>query len=195
MLGGSPDCAAGNDGVGMAKDETGSERRMSDQNADDSGKGRLSLRPTAGRLDIGKTVDAGSVKQSFSHGRSKTVQVEVVKKRPAVGPGAAKPAAGPAAPSAAGPRPAAAGVPPRPAAGPTARGPVPSSGRPLTPAEQQMRLRVLEEQRRLEAQRQREERERQALMVRSAAGSRPPRRRRRAAEEAARRAEEGAPCC
>ncbi|MCX7684354.1 MAG: IF-2-associated domain-containing protein, partial [Acetobacteraceae bacterium] len=71
---------------------------MSDQNADDSGKGRLSLRPAAGRLDIGKTVDAGSVKQSFSHGRSKTVQVEVVKKRP-TGPGAkpsAAPAAGPA---------------------------------------------------------------------------------------------------
>ncbi|MBR0647669.1 translation initiation factor IF-2 associated domain-containing protein, partial [Plastoroseomonas hellenica] len=53
---------------------------MSDQNDQDAGKSRLSLRPS-GRLELGKTVDAGSVKQSFSHGRSKTVQVEVVKKR------------------------------------------------------------------------------------------------------------------
>ena len=45
---------------------------MSDQNDQDAGKGRLSLRP-GGRLDLGKTVDAGSVRQSFSHGRSKVV--------------------------------------------------------------------------------------------------------------------------
>ncbi|MCA4913885.1 MAG: translation initiation factor IF-2, partial [Roseomonas sp.] len=55
-----------------------------------------------------------------------------------------------------------------------------STGRPLTQAELAMRQRVLEENRRVEAQRQREDRERQALMVRSAA------------EEAARRAEEEA---
>ena len=53
---------------------------MSDQNEQDAGKSRLSLRP-GGRLELGKTVDAGSVRQSFSHGRTKTVQVEVVKKR------------------------------------------------------------------------------------------------------------------
>ena len=53
---------------------------MSDQNEQDAAKSRLSLRP-AGRLEMGKTVDAGSVRQSFSHGRSKVVQVEVVKKR------------------------------------------------------------------------------------------------------------------
>src|SRR5271156_6037071 len=58
----------------------------------DTGKGRLSLRPAA-RLELGRTVDAGSVKQSFSHGRTKTVQVEVRKSRP----GAALPAR-PAAP-------------------------------------------------------------------------------------------------
>ncbi|MEI6160916.1 MAG: translation initiation factor IF-2 associated domain-containing protein, partial [Roseococcus sp.] len=58
---------------------------MSDQNEQDAAKSRLSLRP-AGRLEMGKTVDAGSVRQSFSHGRSKVVQVEVVKKR-APGPG------------------------------------------------------------------------------------------------------------
>ncbi|MFM7691552.1 MAG: translation initiation factor IF-2, partial [Alphaproteobacteria bacterium] len=55
-----------------------------------------------------------------------------------------------------------------------------STGRPLTQAELAMRQRVLEENRRTEAQRQREDRERQALMVRSAA------------EEAARRVEEEA---
>ena len=66
---------------------------MSDQNERDAGtKSRLSLRPAGGRLELGKTVDAGSVRQSFSHGRSKTVQVEVVKKR-VVAPGAPRPAA------------------------------------------------------------------------------------------------------
>ena len=55
---------------------------MSESNDQDAGKGRLSLRP-AGRLELGRTVDAGSVRQSFSHGRSKVVQVEVRKKRAA----------------------------------------------------------------------------------------------------------------
>uniref|UniRef100_UPI001F190E35 translation initiation factor IF-2 associated domain-containing protein n=1 Tax=Falsiroseomonas oryziterrae TaxID=2911368 RepID=UPI001F190E35 len=64
---------------------------MSDQNDQDAGKGRLSLRP-GGRLDLGKAVDAGSVRQSFSHGRSKVVQVEVLKKRPTAGAPAVKPA-------------------------------------------------------------------------------------------------------
>ncbi|MBR0678254.1 hypothetical protein GXW77_18945, partial [Roseomonas alkaliterrae] len=78
---------------------------MSDQNEQDAGKSRLSLRP-GGRLELGKTVDAGSVRQSFSHGRSKTVQVEVVKKRvvtPAAKPGVAAPAARPAGPASAKP--------------------------------------------------------------------------------------------
>ncbi|WP_148299383.1 translation initiation factor IF-2 associated domain-containing protein, partial [Komagataeibacter kakiaceti] len=47
---------------------------MSEGNDQDQGKGRLSLRP-AGRREVGRTVDAGSVRQSFSHGRSKVVQV------------------------------------------------------------------------------------------------------------------------
>ncbi len=59
---------------------------MSETNDQDTGKGRLSLRP-AGRLELGRTVDAGSVRQSFSHGRSKVVQVEVRKKRAPVGAG------------------------------------------------------------------------------------------------------------
>ena len=53
---------------------------MSEGNDQDAAKGRLSLRP-AGRLELGRTVDAGSVRQSFSHGRSKVVQVEVRKTR------------------------------------------------------------------------------------------------------------------
>ncbi|MBB5688210.1 translation initiation factor IF-2 [Roseomonas alkaliterrae] len=157
---------------------------MSDQNEQDAGKSRLSLRP-GGRLELGKTVDAGSVRQSFSHGRSKTVQVEVVKKRvvtPAAKPGVAAPAARPAGPASA--KPAAPSAP-------AARGPAPG-GRPLTQAEIALRQKVLEENRRLEAQRQREERERQALMVRSAAeeAARRAEEERRAAEEAAARAEE-----
>ncbi|UPY37674.1 translation initiation factor IF-2 [Sediminicoccus sp. KRV36] len=160
---------------------------MSDQNEQDAAKSRLSLRP-AGRLEMGKTVDAGSVRQSFSHGRSKVVQVEVVKKRaPGTGaptttlrapvaparPGAARPAGGPGQAAAPAPAPGA----PRPA---PPRPPTAPSGRPLTAAELATRQRVLEEQRRVEAAREREQREQQALMVRSAA------------EEAARRAEEEA---
>src|SRR6185312_13124773 len=91
---------------------------MSESNDQDGGKSRLSLRP-AGRLELGRTVDAGSVRQSFSHGRSKVVQVEVRKKRAPVGPGGAAPATpgtpAPAAPAARGPaqaeRPAVTSVP------------------------------------------------------------------------------------
>ncbi len=46
----------------------------------EQGSGRLSLRD-AGHTTVGKTVGVGSVRQSFSHGRSKLVQVEVRKKR------------------------------------------------------------------------------------------------------------------
>ncbi len=205
---------------------------MSDQNEQDAAKSRLSLRP-AGRLEMGKTVDAGSVRQSFSHGRSKVVQVEVVKKRapgsgapaptlrapiaparpglprtpggtapvapsvaPSVGASPAPPAsppanspgtqaAAPAATPAPNPRgavpPAQVGAQPAsvPRPAPT-RGPTAPSGRPLTSGEMATRQRVLEEQRRVEASREREQREQQALMVRSAA------------EESARRAEEDA---
>ncbi|MBW6399465.1 translation initiation factor IF-2 [Roseomonas sp. HJA6] len=164
---------------------------MSDQNEQDAGKSRLSLRP-GGRLELGKTVDAGSVRQSFSHGRSKTVQVEVVKKRVVAPP----PKAGVTAPPPRGPAPSGGQgaqqsrtVPP-PNSGPRLSTP----GRPLTQAEIAVRQRVLEENRRAEAQRQREERERQALMVRSAAeeAARKAEEERRAAEEAAARAEEEA---
>ncbi len=50
---------------------------MTEQNNDD---GKLTLRKP-GRLEIKKTVGGGEVRQSFSHGRSKSVTVEVKKKR------------------------------------------------------------------------------------------------------------------
>ena len=165
---------------------------MSDQNEQDAGKNRLSLRP-GGRLELGKTVDAGSVRQSFSHGRTKTVQVEVVKKRvatPPAKPGVSGPPARPA-PAASGAAPSG-GQPRQPGQTQPAGVRAPAAGRPLTQAEIAVRQRVLEENRKLEAQRQREERERQALMVRSAAeeAARKAEEERRAAEEAAVRAEQ-----
>ncbi len=53
---------------------------MTEQNEQKPAKKRLSLsRP--GRLELKKTVDAGQVRQSFSHGRTKSVAVEVRRKR------------------------------------------------------------------------------------------------------------------
>jgi len=45
----------------------------------EGGKKKLSLRP--GKLELKKTIEGGQVRQSFSHGRSKVVAVEVRKKR------------------------------------------------------------------------------------------------------------------
>jgi translation initiation factor IF-2 len=172
----------------------------------DAAKGRLSLRP-AGRLELGRTVDAGSVKQSFSHGRTKTVQVEVRKSRtgaplpgrpapgagaslartasPAVAPVPATPAAGAAAsPAAVTAQAAAPGAAARaPASGQPARpagGAVrsPAGGRALTQSELATRQRVLAEQVKESARRDAERREQETIMIRSAA------------EEARRREEE-----
>ena len=41
----------------------------------------ISLTRPSGRLELKKTVDSGIVRQSFSHGRSKSVAVEVKRKR------------------------------------------------------------------------------------------------------------------
>ena len=126
---------------------------MSENNDQDTAKGRLSLRP-AGRLELGRTVDAGSVRQSFSHGRSKEVQVEVRKKR--------QPFAAPAA----APAPVVPGVPRAPAA-PTR--PTPGAGRALTAGELATRQRVLEEQKREAARRDVERREQEKISIMSAA--------------------------
>ena len=182
----------------------------------DQAKGRLSLRP-ASRLELGRTVDAGSVKQSFSHGRTKTVQVEVRKTRvPVPVPGrptvqAAPPAqsAGASGASARASGPAAPGASPsaasganlaarpatpapavaRPAGGSAARSP--TGGRALTQSELATRQRVVAEQQRDAARREAERREQEKINLLSAAEE--ARRReeedRRAAEEAAHQAE------
>ncbi|MBV9748380.1 MAG: translation initiation factor IF-2 N-terminal domain-containing protein, partial [Acetobacteraceae bacterium] len=159
---------------------------MSETNNDqETSKGRLSLRP-AGRLELGRTVDAGSVRQSFSHGRSKVVQVEVRKKRAPVGaPGAG--GSGSATPTTAAPS-ARAGT-----AAPSDRqaqtGGVP---RALTATELAARQRALVEQKREDARREAERREQEKISILSAAEE--ARRReeeaRKAAEEEARRAAE-----
>ncbi len=48
---------------------------------------RISLARPAGRIELTKTVDSGMVRQSFSHGRSKSVAVEVKRKRQLKSPG------------------------------------------------------------------------------------------------------------
>jgi translation initiation factor IF-2 len=157
---------------------------MSEGNDQDAAKGRLSLRP-AGRMELGRTVDAGSVRQSFSHGRSKVVQVEVRKTRtPPAGPG--RPGGAPPS-AAAGPSSAAT----RPAPAPTGRPPA-GAGRALTATELAARQRALAEQQRDNAKREAERREQEKISILSAAEE--ARRReeevRKAAEEEARRVAE-----
>jgi len=149
---------------------------MSDSNDQDTAaKGRLSLRP-AGRLELpgGRTVDAGSVRQSFSHGRSKVVQVEVRKSRTGA-PGA--PASG-GRPAQGGNAPATAPGGARSGNAPAAR--APGGGRALTAAEIAVRQRVLVEQQRESARREAERGEQEKIRVLSAA------------EEARRKTEEDA---
>ncbi|OYY05837.1 MAG: translation initiation factor IF-2 [Acidocella sp. 35-58-6] len=155
---------------------------MSDGNDTTETKGRLSLRP-ATRTDAGHTVDAGSVRQSFSHGRSKVVQVEVRKKR-GLAPGASPATPAPATPpvtlslspavkspvakaeTAPAVTPAAAPAPVRPVA------PRPSgtaAPRALTAAETATRQRVLAEQQRIAALREAERREQEKISILSAA--------------------------
>ena len=145
---------------------------MSDGKDQDAGRNRLSLRP-AGRPEVGRTVDAGSVRQSFSHGRSKVVQVEVRKKR---GPGA------PPAPVPSGTGGASSGAAPRPAGGRPPAGPI----RALTATELAARQRALSEQQKDTARREAERREQEKISILSAAEEA------RRREEDARRAAEAA---
>ena len=87
--------------------------------SDQSDKPKLGTRPPLG---VKRTVETGKVKQSFSHGRSNTVVVEVKKRRILGKPGEAAPVAEAPAPVAA-PAPA----PARPAPAPT---PPPAQRRP-----------------------------------------------------------------
>jgi translation initiation factor IF-2 len=158
---------------------------MSESNDQEGGKGRLSLRP-AGRLEVGRTEAAGSVRQSFSHGRSKVVQVEVRKTR---APVARNPSAAAGAPP---PPPAGAAPAPRVTTAPGR--PAPGSNRPLSATELAARQRALVEQQRDAAKREAERREQEKISILSAAEE--ARRReteaRKAAEEEARLAEEQA---
>jgi translation initiation factor IF-2 len=153
---------------------------MSDGNDQTETKGRLSLRP-ATRGDAGHTVNAGSVRQSFSHGRSKVVEVEIRKKRgplpgAAPGPAPATPTISLARPAA---RPEAAAIAPKPAAPAATTAPVrplparPASGAPapraLTANEIATRQRVLTEQQRVAALREAERREQEKISILSAA--------------------------
>ena len=79
--------------------------------ADQTEKPKLGTRPPLG---LKRTVETGKVKQSFSHGRSNTVVVEVKKRRILGRPGEAPPAPAPE-PIAEAPKPA-----PKPAAAPAA---------------------------------------------------------------------------
>ncbi len=142
-------------------------------NDQDAAKGRLSLRP-AGRMELGRTVDAGSVRQSFSHGRSKVVQVEVRKKRAGAAAPAPLPSAAAGAPSAVGLTPAAN----------VARPPT-GAGRALTATELASRQRALIEQQKDNVKREAERREQEKISILSAAEEA-----RRRDEEARRAAEE-----
>src|SRR3954451_14129447 len=82
--------------------------------ADQTEKPKLGTRPPLG---LKRTVETGKVKQSFSHGRSNTVVVEVKKRRILGRPGEAPPAEAPKpvaeTPATIAPKPAAAAPQPR----------------------------------------------------------------------------------
>ncbi len=136
---------------------------MSDAKGQDRNP-RIGLNRPSARLELKKTVESGTIRQSFSHGRSKAVAVEVKRRRGARAAAAGtataeKPTAGSAAEKAESRRPAGRGEPRRVVL------------KPLTEEEKAVRLKALSEARKVE-----EEARRRAEEVA-----------RRAAEEAARR--------
>ncbi len=171
---------------------------MSEGNDQDAGKSRLSLRPT-GRTEVGRTVDAGSVRQSFSHGRTKVVQVEVRKKRAPGAPGAPAPSA-PATPAPASSSQTVVAPPTQPRPPQSVSRPPAGAGRALTATELAVRQRVLIEQqreavRREAERREAERREQEKISILSAAEEaqrREEEARKAAEEEARRKAEEEA---
>jgi translation initiation factor IF-2 len=111
---------------------------------------RISLGRPAGRLELTKTVDSGMVRQSFSHGRSKSVAVEVKKKRNVKptsvarqpGPGRASDAPGAEA----------AARQPRAEPGRTSAARRPVVLKPLTDEEKTARVRALADAKKVEAE-------------------------------------------
>ncbi len=155
----------------------------------------LTLARSSGRLELRKSAEAGQVRQSFSHGRSKTVTVEVRKKR-LIGPGSSEPGRAEPAPAVARDAPPA----PRPQTAEPARRPV-VIPRALTAEEKAGRVRALQDARKAddetrrrvalaEADRRRQEEERAAQDARRQAEDEA--RRKVEEEEARRRADEDA---
>jgi translation initiation factor IF-2 len=113
---------------------------------------RISLSRPAGRLELTKTVDSGMVRQSFSHGRSKSVAVEVKRKRQLKSPGTGAPRS----PEGAGGAVARAGEAVQPPAGPVLRRDDRAAARrgvvlkPLTDEEKKSRVRALADAKRAE---------------------------------------------
>ena len=124
---------------------------------DQTEKPKLGTRPPLG---LKRTVETGKVKQSFSHGRSNTVVVEVKKRRILGRPGETPPAEAPK-PVAEAPKPAPVAPKPAPAA-PQARRPSPQDDIARRKELQEKLLREAEESRlaSLEEARRREERAR-----------------------------------
>jgi translation initiation factor IF-2 len=157
---------------------------------DQTEKPKLGTRPPLG---LKRTVETGKVKQSFSHGRSNTVVVEVKKRRILGKPGEAAEAPKTPAPAAEAPKPAPKPVAAAPAPAPKKSSPVDDitarkemQAKLLREAEE-ARLASLEEARRRDDQSQRkatEEEKRRAEDNRKAEEQ--------AVEEAARQAEEAA---
>ncbi len=141
-----------------------------------------------GKLELKKTVDAGSVKQSFSHGRSKMVTVEVKKKRSFAQDASGKmhqvsdaQAAAPAA------------APTAPAAAPAA--PAAPRDDNLTDSERQARVKALEgsKVRAVEEEQRKIEEEKRKAEQTAKRAEEEAERAKQEAEEAARRAAEPAP--
>src|SRR5829696_3204182 len=104
--------------------------------ADQTDKPKLGTRPPLG---LKRTVETGKVKQSFSHGRSNTVVVEVKKRRILGRPGEAPPAEAP--------KPEPVAEAPKPAAKPAAPAPQPKRTSPVDDitARKEMQTRLLRE--------------------------------------------------
>src|SRR5260370_25817619 len=145
----------------------------------------LSVR-SGGTLGLGRPIETGQVRQSFSHGRSKQVTVEVRKKR-VIAPGAAP------EPSRSEPEPTVARAQPAAPAAPATAEPARRLGgtpRTLTAEEHATRVRALQDARKADADTRRravllEEEERRQEEERSAREARE-----RAEEDARRRVEE-----
>src|SRR3954449_13182657 len=145
-----------------------------EHDANEQEQKRLTLR-SGGTLGLRRPVETGQVRQSFSHGRSKAVTVEVRKKR-AVPPGTPEPGRGDASPA-----PAARAHPASSA--PSGRSARPA-GRTLTAEEHATRVRVLQDARKADE----ETRRRDAVME----GGRRREQDQRSEEEARQRTEDDA---